>query len=150
MQWAGNVLYRCSMHQCADLTYIVANGSFRIWLISRSYKDEIMYEIMFHVLQSWRWLAHILVELLSGLAAHVCADALDWCHTDDPDEFKCSCCLLSKWSSPWAGETRLSGCDQVGWRLWQTSCWAPTWCHVVWHWLKMSGLAPVRTTWSRS
>lgn len=124
----GNVLDRRSMPQCADLTYIVANGSFRIWFISRSYTDEIMYEIIFHVLQSCKWLAHILVSLLSWLTAR-----LYWCSV-----------LMLQWWPRWvkvfmffpviiiisrrsstSSDTELfSGCAWLGWRLRQSSYWA--------------------------
>lgn len=43
------VLYQGITPQWIDLTYIVANGNFWIWLINWWCKDEIMYEIMFHV-----------------------------------------------------------------------------------------------------
>ena len=39
------------MPQWIDLTYIGANGNFWIWLISWWYTDEVMYEIVFHVVQ---------------------------------------------------------------------------------------------------
>lgn len=50
MEWGiYTVLCHGITPQWTDLTYIVANGNFWIWLISWWCRDEIMYEIMFHV-----------------------------------------------------------------------------------------------------
>lgn len=160
----GNVLYHCIMPQCTDLTYIVTNGNFRIWLISRSYKDEIMYEIMFYVVQSCKSWTHIIVSLMSWFDVEVCIDALDISSSK----------LMLHWWARWVKVLMLcilspvfpvvivissrssssSDMELVCYtgtpsRMWLTRLKALTeqllssyLYHLVWRWLKMSTLLP--------
>lgn len=150
MQWMGGytVLHHSIMPQWTDLTYIAANGNFWIWLISwLCYKDEIMYEIMFHVF-AWWWI-HFAETWLN------CCHGLNW-------RSRCSILALERWSIDW-DESKHAYYDSVvkrssdielicstvtlsrSWlsRLSALSEQLSSWySHLVGHWLKLPGFNP--------